>query len=320
MKRLLTSTPSEILDMSGRELLQAIKMSEGRVLRAGARVRGPNLIDGVSNAEVVAAFGADIINLDTYELNNPYIPGWDSKDPNDDFESKKIQVPMGRGYMIREIEEIVGRPISLLMLVANSDLGIERSKQFYGNIIADEETLIKAKEQGVRMIQLDCLAEGVNNNFPKQIKKIRKIIGSDMIIQVSRSHGSGILNIENSKYSLISKDEVKSLIEAGVDIIGFPAPGTYPGWNVAMCKEYVDLAHSMGTPVMLGVHTSQEGSTPKTLEQIALYAKMAGADIHDLGDCGFTESMIDPENIMRYGVAIRGKRHHYRRMAMSNRR
>ena len=195
MKRLLTATPSEVLSMSGRELLQAIKMSEGRVLRAGARVRGPNLIDGVTNAEVVAAFGADMINLDTYELDNPYIPGWDSKNPRDDVESKKIQVPMGRGYTVREIEEIVGRPISLLMLVANSELGIERSKQFYGNIIADEETLTKAKEQGVRMIQLDCLAEGISEYFPREIKKIRRIVGDDMIIQVSRSHGSGILNM-----------------------------------------------------------------------------------------------------------------------------
>jgi len=87
-----------------------------------------------------------------------------------------------------------------------------------------------------------------------------------------------------------------------------------------MCKEFVDLARAHGAVTGLGVHTSQEGSNPETLEHIALLAKMCGPDIHELGDSGFTESIIDPMNIMRYGVAIRGRRHHYRRMAVSIKR
>lgn len=39
--------------------------------------------------------------------------------------------------------------------------------------------------------------------------------------------------------------------------------------------------------------------------------------MHELGDIGYNECMVLPENILTYGVAIRGRRHQYRRMAMS---
>lgn len=319
MKRLLTATPSEILKMNGRELLESIKMSEGRILRVAARVRGPNLVDGVTNAELVAACGADIINLDTYDIFDPYIPGWQSKKPSDDTQTADVQIKMGKGYTIREIEEIVGRPICLLLLVATSELGEKRTKEFYGNIVANDDTFLKVKEEGVKMIQIDFLSDGIDDSGPQKIKHIRELVGNDVIIQLSRSHGSGIMNMSN-KRDLINEKEVVDFIDAGVDIIGFPAPGSFPGWDVETCKHYVDLAHSKGKVVILGVHTSQEGSNPSTLEQIALFSKMCGADMHDLGDCGFTENAIDPENIIRYGIAIRGKRHQYRRMAMSVKR
>lgn len=318
MKRLLSATPKELVNCTGRELLSAIRMSEGRTLRAGARIRCANLIDDVTNAEVAAAFGADIINLDTYDIIDPYIPGWDSKNKSDDLLYRQAQIKMGKGYHIKEIEEIVGRPISLLLLVASDNEAKTGSQNAYGNIIVNDEVLRRVKEEGVRCIQIDSFDEDVN--LADAVIKIRKYLGDDIIIHVAKVHGSGILNMENKKTSLIDEKEVVRLIQSGVDIIGFPAPGTYPGWDIMQCKHYVELAHRYGAVVVLGVHTSQEGSNPETLEQIALYCKMCGADMHDLGDCGFNESMIDPINIMRYGIAIRGKRHHYRRMSMSQRR
>ncbi len=47
--------------------------------------------------------------------------------------------------------------------------------------------------------------------------------------------------------------------------------------------------------------------------------KMTGTDIHHLGDSGYTGVAV-PENITAYSVAIKGKRHTYRRMSMSARR
>ena len=43
--------------------------------------------------------------------------------------------------------------------------------------------------------------------------------------------------------------------------------------------------------------------------------KMTGTDIHHIGDAGYKTA--NPENIMDYSIAIRGKRHTYIRMARS---
>jgi len=45
-------------------------------------------------------------------------------------------------------------------------------------------------------------------------------------------------------------------------------------------------------------------------------SKMAGADIHHIGDTGYAGLAL-PENIFTYSVAIRGVRHTYSRMARS---
>ena len=50
--------------------------------------------------------------------------------------------------------------------------------------------------------------------------------------------------------------------------------------------------------------------------RIALMAKMTGTDIHHLGDCGLFGVAL-PENLLAYSIAVRGRRHTYRRMAMS---
>ena len=53
-----------------------------------------------------------------------------------------------------------------------------------------------------------------------------------------------------------------------------------------------------------------------TIRRIALMCKMAGTDIHHIGDTGYT-GMALAENIMAYSIAVRGIRHTYHRMAIS---
>ena len=64
------------------------------------------------------------------------------------------------------------------------------------------------------------------------------------------------------------------------------------------------------------IGTSQEGADVATIRQIALMCKMAGADIHHIGDTG-VPGMALPQNIMAYSIAIRGERHTYHKMAQS---
>ena len=100
------------------------------------------------------------------------------------------------------------------------------------------------------------------------------------------------------------------------DIILLPAPGTVPGITMEYASKLIKKAHEKGALTMTTIGTSQEGADEDTIRQIALMCKMAGTDIHHIGDSGYM-GMALPENITAYSVAIRGKRHTYRRMAMS---
>lgn len=72
----------------------------------------------------------------------------------------------------------------------------------------------------------------------------------------------------------------------------------------------------MGAMTMTAIGTSQEGADAETVRQIALMSKMAGTDLHHIGDTGYTGIAI-PENIRTYSIAIRGVRHTYTRIARS---
>jgi L-ascorbate metabolism protein UlaG (beta-lactamase superfamily) len=95
-----------------------------------------------------------------------------------------------------------------------------------------------------------------------------------------------------------------------------PAPGTVPGITLEYARELIISAHHSGAMTMTAIGTSQEGASIDTIRQIALMCKMAGTDLHHLGDTGYI-GMALPENIFAYSVAIRGVRHTYTRMARS---
>lgn len=314
-ERLLTATPQQILKLKPKQLLRGIKKSEGRILMAYARSRSANLVDYVSNAELAAAFGADIVPINCYDMNDPILPGLNSKDMKDDEDTRKIQVPLGKGYNLKEIRELIGRPVAaLLICTPNKD---DKGQTFsYGQIKASAENARKIVNQGADL--LSVATWGNIEDIVPIIKSIKNEIGEEAILHINRPHGPGLMGIDgkSGKY-LITKEEVEKLIDAGADIIGIPAPGTHYGWTVERCSEMVELIHEKGALASVGIHTSQEGSDEATIRQIALWAKMTGADMHELGDIGYNECMVLPENIFTYGVAIRGRRHQYRRMAMS---
>ena len=117
----------------------------------------------------------------------------------------------------------------------------------------------------------------------------------------------------------LTHEDIRSLAEAGVDGIALPAPATVPGMTVDINRDRVEVAHELGLLVMNTVGTSQEGASPSTIEQIALWSKMTGADIHHLGDAG-TLGVAIPENIYAWSLALRGRRHTWHRMAASIKR
>ena len=108
-----------------------------------------------------------------------------------------------------------------------------------------------------------------------------------------------------------AKEIIKELIDAGADCIDLPAPGSRAGISVTMIRELVEYIHSYkpGTLAMSFLNSSVEG--------IALKMKETGADIHAIGDGGFS-GCTSPENIHQLSISIKGRPYTYFRMASVN--
>ncbi len=124
---------------------------------------------------------------------------------------------------------------------------------------------------------------------------------------VGKMHGSG-------GRGLVGVGEV-SRLAASSDAVLLPAPGTVPGSRESVVAELVAAAHEAGALAIATIGTSQEGADAETVRELALAAKRAGADVLHLGDAGYS-GMAEPMNVLAASLAIRGRRHAYRRMAL----
>lgn len=302
MKRLLDCTATDFKQMNGQQLKQAIRASEGRVMLSENMVAVQPLYPNITNSELAAAFGADLILLNLFDVFQPHVNG---------LECDKAD------QTIHTLKQLIGRPIGInLEPVDINAEQIEALDTIATGRVATTESLQQAKKLGFDFI---CLTgnpkTGVTNQeIVNAIKRARAVFGEEGLIIAGKMHGAGVANETGS--NIISQQDLANFIEAGADIILLAAPGTVPGMTVEKVEKYVQFIHAKGALALLAIGTSQEGADEATIRQIALNSKMAGADIYHIGDAGFYGIAV-PENIMTYSIAIRGRRHTYVRMAMS---
>lgn len=300
-KRLISLSFSEIERLSSRELLQSIALCEGRVLAGECVCSVAPLLNDITNAEVVAAMSADMLILNVFDVDEPFIGGLPECEKKD---------------TIRLLKKLTGRPIGINLEPAEIKEGSEKLWSLTKGRTASAENARKAKEMGVDII---VLTGNPGNNISNQaivsaIKEIRKELDDDIILITGKMHASGM--IDEAGENIINKETIKEFSDAGADVIMIPAPGTIPGITTEYAHELISYIHSCGKLAMTAIGTSQEGSDSDTIRQIALNCKMAGTDIHHIGDSGYV-GMALPENIMTYSIAIRGVRHTYHRMGQS---
>ena len=263
------------------------------------------------------------------------VPGLPSKDLKDDEPVKRLGFTLGKGWTLKEIKRLVGRPLGVLFGVVAEGLMAELWERCYHCPLADEDNVKLALESGADIIYLFGWDDEL---LISKVRAIKGRYGDRVIIQVGRPHGPGLLTAhlkseefktakefikeftKKSGKRLLSDSFIKGLIEAGADIIQLPAPGAHYGWDVEGVNKLVRLVQEEGALAAVGIHTSQEGSDEETIRRLAIYAKMTGADIYELGDVGYAESMVPPENILAFSIAIKGRRHTYRRIATSFRK
>lgn len=307
MKRLLSMTPSEMTNLSKKELIEAIAGSEGRVMACETIGMTVAMLTDVTNAEFAASLGADMILLNMFDVQKPIIWGLPKVEPIE---------------TVREIKRLTGRLIGINLEPVEKGAVTENSEELWGMTAgryATVENAVLAQKMGVDMIVLTGNpGNGISNEaITNSLREISAAIGDRIVLTAGKMHASGVIG--EGGENIITKEDIRQFAEAGADIILLPAPGTVPGITTAYIHELVSYAHSLGKLTITSIGTSQEGADTETIKRIALECKMTGTDIHHIGDSGYV-GMALPENIMAYSITIRGIRHTYHRMAQSLRR
>lgn len=295
-KRLLDCSAADFKTMSKEELLTAMKLSEGRVLVCEVIGAVMPLLYNISNAELAAAFGADVLLLNMFDLEHPVCYGLPEDQPPD---------------VIRRIKELTGRIIGVnLEAVAEETVDLPPGRR------ATVANARKARAMGADLLVLTGNPGTTVSNLEitRAVGSIKRELGDDLLIAAGKMHAAGVLSESGER--IITEDEVKALITAGCELILLPAPGTVPGITMEYIRSLVRLAHAHEVLTMTTIGTSQEGADEQTIRNIAFLCKMTGTDLHHLGDAGYPGIAV-PENIMSYSIAIRGRRHTYARMAGS---
>src|SRR3712207_4168230 len=97
-KRLLDTTARELSTYGREEVLAAIRGSEGRVLAAEVIAPAMAAVHDVSNPEVAAGMGADLVVLNLLDVRRPAVHAVDVEDPAD---------------VVREVKRLTGRLVAV---------------------------------------------------------------------------------------------------------------------------------------------------------------------------------------------------------------
>ncbi|MCL1800597.1 MAG: haloacid dehalogenase-like hydrolase [Promicromonosporaceae bacterium] len=294
MKRLISAYASDIRGLEGAQLKKAIQASEGRVVAAEDVVTTEPLLAGVTNAEVMAAFGADLILLNEFDV----------------FTREIVGLPPSENP-IAELKRLTGRPIGVnLEPIGETDSPLESLITISAGRQATAEAFAAVVDLGIDFLVLTGNpATGVTTAAIKNaITSCRQVFGG--LLLAGKMHGAGVAE------DILDVDDFRDYLELGADGVLMPAVNTVPGITEAASHAAAQAVKKAGGIVMCTIGTSQESADEATIREIGLTSKRVGADIHHLGDGSFGR-MPTPENIMTLSIAIRGKRHTFFRMAAS---
>lgn len=303
-RRLLDCTASELRTFQKGQLLESIAGCEGRVMMCETIGITPPLLGDVTNAEYAAALGADILLLNMFDVQNPHLEALPESSPRE---------------TIRTLKRLTGRVIGINLEPVDPRIAAGNAGTLWEMTpgrLATADNARLAADMGVDLILLTGNpGNGVANEaILATLSQLKAAVGDRVILAAGKMHAAGLPG--QSGANIMTAEDAQAFMEAGADIVLVPAPGTVPGITVEMVHRLGAVIHQHGRLMLTAIGTSQEGADPSTIRQIALWCKMAGADLHHIGDTG-VPGMALPQNILAYSVAIRGERHTYRRMATS---
>ena len=264
----------------------------------------------ITNAEVAAAFSADLILLNGFDCFNPIVQGLPGM-TQEKLISYLQHPEKNTENPVAQLKELVGRPVGINLepVDPSSEMFSEKLE------IASGRTSSMASIQRAEELCVDFICLTGNPGTGVTNQQIAKAVA------VAKEHFSGLIiagkmHSAGSDEPVVSMDAVEAYAKAGADILLLPAVGTVQGFTEDHLKEAVAIAKKYDLLTMSAIGTSQESASKETIRQIALINKICGVDIQHIGDAGYG-GLAPAENIYEMSNAIRGMRHTINRMARS---
>jgi hypothetical protein len=287
--RLLDLHGAALASLQGDRLAAAIRDSDGRTIMAEVVATAASILadSGPSNPELAAAFGADLVCLNMVAPNQEIsVAGLAGLEPQ----------PKHFGDLCR----LLGRPVGLNL---EPDLGSVPEA-----FRATDENVRVARDKGAAFVVVTANpGRGATTETLAEAVATVRAVAPGFLCFAGRMHSAG-------SQEAFTAETIDALMRAGAHGALVPLPGTVPGVSEADAADMVGAAHGVGGLAVGTIGTSQEGADQNTIRSLALMAKRVGVDVHHIGDAGLGRVAL-PENIYAYGVAVRGVRHTWSRMA-----
>ena len=306
--RLISAAGSDIEKMSAMELKESILKSENRVIMGQHLLfAGPGVVRNVSNSELMFAFGADMVLLNTFDLDH------------------EEQNPGLQGMTLKELKAKCRRPIGIYLGCpkAGSEDGGKKALYRREGMVATPEHILKCREIGADFIVLGGNpGSGTSlSDIIAATKQAKDLLGDDMIVMAGKWEDGiteKVLGDPSAEYD--AKEIIDQLLDAGADCIDLPCPGSRGGIMVEDIRNLVNYVHKKkpGTLTMCFLDSSVECSDTDVIRQVGILMKQTGADIHAIGDGGFG-GCTWPKNIYTLSETIKGEHYTWFRMASVNR-
>ena len=287
-KQLTACTASEYSNLSRSDFLQAIKENEGRTLMCECSADAPlYLPEGISNAELLAGMGSDLLILNHYDVTAPLINGITADEENN---------------LVKEAGRLTGRPAGIRLQAIPDKAPMRKTYPCPPGQEASPAAAVKAIAQGFRILMVLADAKtgrdtlSVNNC----LKELKKACGDRIILAVGKLHADSYADED----AILSIDEINGFANNGADLIVLPAPGTIPCAGTEWAASRIRQIHYRKKLAVTAVNEEGLNADSETLRMIARQSKLAGSDLHYLL-CG---RIGDPEAVRSYSIALKGYR------------
>ncbi|ETK37372.1 hypothetical protein MPTA5024_04160 [Microbispora sp. ATCC PTA-5024] len=225
VRRLLDTTARELAGYGRAEKLAAIRGSEGRTVAAEVMAPVMAAVYDVSNPELAAGMGADIVVLNLLDVREPVVFAVDAA-PKD---------------VVREVKRLTGRIVAVNLepvdpeapRVTDDDFGPGEKA---GRLATPENIAALAALGADAVVLTGNPGMGVTNaSLTRAVAAARDAAGDDLIVMAGKMHAGG--SASEAGAGIVDAAAVEGFVAAGADVVLVPAPGTVPGCHEAQVRE-----------------------------------------------------------------------------------